>query len=525
VSVSATDRVDPTFGGRLIQHEDVSDKKAIEDLVDVVIIGSGAAGATAARVLTEAGLEVAIIEEGPYVPTEQLRSDMYSALKQVWRDMGFQVARGRAFSPILQGRCVGGTTAINGAIIHRMPESIHEHWCEEYGVRPWLSYGDLSRVWDQLDSELHVGQAPEPVRGLNNLLMEKGATATGARGNWVRRNVKDCQGSAHCAQGCPTASRQSMNVSYVPRSLEAGARLYATCRADKLLSKNGRAVGVRGRFRHPLTGERGAKLTVRARRAVIVAASAIQTPLFLQKNGIGRASGLVGQRLQGHPGTAVAGIFDRPVNMGFGATQGYETTHFWSDRMKLETVSMPPELAAARLPGFGHRLMERLGDFNNTTMWGVQIRARAHGSVRRGFGGTADIRFCNTSEDVATLKQGVLRLAEMQFAAGAREVSPGVHGLPETVKTMDEMARIRDLPDDPRLFHTIVAHLFGTAVMGLGPRSSVVAPTLEAHDVQGLYVLDSSVFPTNMGVNPQHTICAMAWLASERIAERRQAVA
>lgn len=513
------------FGAQLVQYADVRESQAVEDVVDVVIIGSGAAGATAARVLTEAGLDVAIIEEGPYIPTEQLRTDMYSSLKQVWRDMGFQVARGRAFSPILQGRCVGGTTAINGAIIHRMPEAIHEHWCDEYGVRPWLAYSDLTRVWDQLDRELHVGQAPVAVRGNNNLLMEKGVTATGARGNWVRRNVKDCRGSAHCAQGCPTESRQSMNVSYIPRSLRAGARLYAGCRADKLITRGDLATGVRGRFRHPLTGERGAKLTIRARRAVIVAASAIQTPLFLQKNGVGRRSGLVGQRLQGHPGTAVPAFFDTPVNMGFGATQGYETTEFWSERMKLETVSMPAELAAARFPGFGHRLMERLGNFNNATMWGVQIRARAQGSVRRGFGGTADIRFENTSEDVAVLKRGVYRLAEMQFAAGAREVSPGVHGLPETVRHMDEMAPIHALPDDPRLFHTIVAHLFGTAVMGVGPSSSVVAPTLETHDIQRLYVLDSSVFPTNMGVNPQHTICAIAWLASERIAERRQAVA
>jgi choline dehydrogenase-like flavoprotein len=41
-----------------------------------------------------------------------------------------------------------------------------------------------------------------------------------------------------------------------------------------------------------------------------------------------------------------------------------------------------------------------------------------------------------------------------------------------------------------------------------------------AHDLPGLYVTDSSVFPTNLGVNPQHSICAVSWLAAERIAER-----
>ena len=75
-----------------------------------------------------------LIEEGPHVPTGELRSDMYTAFKRFWRDMGFQVAEGRAFTPILQGSCVGGTTAINGAIIHRMPEAIHDAWRDEHGA-------------------------------------------------------------------------------------------------------------------------------------------------------------------------------------------------------------------------------------------------------------------------------------------------------------------------------------------------------------------------------------------------------
>jgi choline dehydrogenase-like flavoprotein len=56
--------------------------------------------------------------------------------------------------------------------------------------------------------------------------------------------------------------------------------------------------------------------------------------------------------------------------------------------------------------------------------------------------------------------------------------------------------------------------------MGPDPRSSVVGPTLEAHELPGLYVFDSSVFPGNIGVNPQHSIAAVSWLAAERLAAR-----
>jgi hypothetical protein len=258
---------------------------------------------------------------------------------------------------------------------------------------------------------------------------------------------------------------------------------------------------------------------VHARHAVILAASAIQSPLFLLDNRLGPRA-LVGRRLQTHPGTAVAGLFDEPVTQWFGATQGYESTQFWHERMKFETVGMPLELGAVRLPGFGARLVERLADYGRVAFFGVQIRARTHGRVRRDVFGHKAIDYDLGAEDVRTLKLGVRRLCELMLAAGARAVLPGVHGLLEQIRSMDELAPLEALPDDPRLFHCIAAHLFGTAVMGRSVREGVVAPDGALHGLQGLYVTDSSVFPSNLGVNPQHSICAFSWLAAENIAER-----
>jgi choline dehydrogenase-like flavoprotein len=311
-----------------------------------------------------------------------------------------------------------------------------------------------------------------------------------------------------------------MNVSYVPRAIQAGARVYATCKAERLLTNRGRARGITGYFKDPFSRRRGPALRVHARHAVLVAASAIQTPLFLLKNGVGRASKLVGRRLQTHPGTGVVGVFDTPVQMWFGATQAYESSHYLNERMKFETVGMPLEFAAARLPGIGPDLMRQLADFGQLAIWGVEVRARAHGRIRRGPFGGAAIFYDVTDEDVRTLKLGIKRLTEMMFAAGAREVLPGVHGLPERIRNASEIEQIFQLPDDPRLLHCIAAHLFGTATIGKTRSSAVVGPELETHDVGGLYVIDSSVFPTNIGVNPQHTICAVAWLAAERLAAR-----
>ena len=129
------------------------------------------------------------------------------------------------------------------------------------------------------------------------------------------------------------------------------------------------------------------------------------------------------------------------------------------------------------------------------------------------------VRYSPTAEDVATFKKGIRILCEMNFAAGAKQVLPGIHGLPEAIDNMDQLKPLDDLPDDPRLFHAIAAHLFGTAVMGNNPRTSVVGLDCQSHELEQLFVVDSSVFPTNLGVNPQHSISAMSWIASERIAD------
>ena len=158
-----------------------------------------------------------------------------------------------------------------------MPQAIHDQWCAERGVGGDLPYAALDRVWNQLDEELSVGPAPDAVFGQNNALMEQAVATLGWKGNRIRRNVKDCQGSAHCNQGCPTARRQSMNNSYVPRAIAQGARVYADCRAERLVIKNGRAAGVAGRF-----GARGAapgpSITVRARSSLGGLSSFPRTP-------------------------------------------------------------------------------------------------------------------------------------------------------------------------------------------------------------------------------------------------------
>lgn len=488
---------------------------------DFILIGSGPGGATVARVLSDAGFDLLMLEEGARVDDTPTRVDAWSAFRHHWRDQSLQVARGRAFWPILQGCAVGGTTPINGAIIHRIPEEIHAHWSKEERLDTGLSLHELTRIYDQLDHELHVRPVAEPIRGQNNLRFAQGVDALGWKNNIIRRNECGCQGSGRCTQVCPFGAKQSMDRTFLPHATAQGMRLYSHARAERILSSNGQASGVSGHFHDPLTRTRGRAFSFEARCGVIVCAGAVHTPVLLHNSGLKRATPLLGERFMGHPGTSILVRFEDEVGMFRGATQGHESTHFWNDGMKFEVVGVPPAVAAARLPGFGAALFDRLNDLPRTAHWGLQIRAKAQGRVRPGlFGGRPRIYYNFLPEDIQTMKRALDRLIRIAFASGATSVVPGVFGLPDEIYSVDALAALHDLPEDPRRFHGICAHLFGTASMGATAEQGVVNSKGESFALPGLFVADASILPTNMGVNPQHTICAFAWHIAEDLCDR-----
>jgi choline dehydrogenase-like flavoprotein len=106
-------------------------------------------------------------------------------------------------------------------------------------------------------------------------------------------------------------------------------------------------------------------------------------------------------------------------------------------------------------------------------------------------------------------RQGTYLVAKMHFAAGARAVIPGIHGAPYKIGP-DEVEALREAPLDPRRYVAILSHLFGGCVMGADPTRSVCDERGRVHGFEGLYVADASVIPSNLGVNPQHTIMALA---------------
>lgn len=493
--------------------------RAIELEADYVVVGSGAGGATAAVTLARAGAEVALIEAGPWRDPHDYPHSVVGAMRDMLKNWGSTFTLGRAFWPIVQASLVGGSTVVNSAICARTPGDVFARWQCERGV----GGGDMNlSVWtiqDELVAELHAEVVPEAALGGNDMLARKAARVLGVEGHTLRRYVDRCQGQGQCLQGCRAGNKQSLNLTFVPETLRRGGTLLSCAPASRVLWTGQRAVGVSGRFRHPQTRERGACFRVRARRGVLVAASVTESPLLLWRSGLRMPA--LGRFFHAHPGLPVLGVYDDVVDMSRGATQGWGSIQFReTPGFKLETLGVPLDMLAGRLSGGGPELMRRLGEYRHMAMWVLGCRAESTGRIRPGPFGKPVVRYTLDRPDLERVRTGLVTLARMHFAAGARAVMPQVFGLPYALAP-DELSQLEHAPLDPRAYVAILSHLFGGCVMGADPATSVCDAHGRVHGCEGLYISDASAIPTPLGVNPQHTIMALARLWAQELAERR----
>jgi len=500
--------------GKHVTFEGFS-QPVLEVDADFVVVGSGAGGAAAAVILARGGHRVVIVEAGPWRAPEDYPSTTYGAMRDLFADWGSLVTQSRALWPVVQASCVGGTTVINSAIVVRTPADCFERWEREYGID---GAALRERVWahqDRLERELSAEVVPPDARGLLNTLAMDAADALGFDSHYMVRYAKDCEGAGQCLQGCRKMRKQSTNLNYVPEVIERGGDVLSSAPVARVLFEGTRAVGVTGRFRDPATRRDGARYTVRARRGVLMGASATQTPVLLARSGL--KSRALGSLFRAHPGTGIFGVYADPVDQNVGATQGWASMAFRVEPgLKLETLAIPPEMVAGRLPGGGRELVRRFREYRNIAMWVTAVRAESAGTIKPGLLGGAVVRYQLDEADMRKFRKGLAMVARMHFAAGAREIIPGIYGLPYKLGP-DQVGLIDEGPLDPRCYIAILSHLFGGCPMSADPRQGVVDAGGKVHGTEGLYVVDASAIPTTLGVNPQHTIMALASVWAENL--------
>ncbi len=488
---------------------------------DVVVVGSGAGGMVAATVLAESGLRVIVLEEGKHVPANvHGRMRQSQSLRHLWREGGMSVAFGLGGAPavnVTAATGVGGSSLVTGGVCLRVPESVLDEWTGERGLEG-LSAKGLNPYYREVEEAVHVETVPVEMQSRSTELFGVGAAALGHPIRPLTRNTKGCKGCGRCNFGCPEQAKMSVDLSYLPRLLAAGGQLFSDCLVTRVLHRNGRAHGVRGRIRNGPHRAKGDRLEVRA-KVVLVACGGLHTPLLLKSSGLAPFGSQVGQNLTLHPGFRVFARFDETVRGWSGAMQSAYTDAFEHERFTLMSLFIPASVIAATMPGAGPAHHARARDMPHIAMFGAMIHDEGPGTVRRTPGREPLVTYRMSPRDQAAMRRGIRVLAETFFAAGAEEVYLPLLGMPAAFDA-DGLRRL-DLDRIPgSRFESGSQHPLGTCRLGTSAATSGVDPEGRLWDADNVYVADGSVLPTSLGVNPQLTIMAMATRIAVRLRER-----
>ncbi len=167
---------------------------------DVVIVGSGAGGATSAELLSAAGLRVLIVEEGPLRTSTDFKMQEPQAYAELYQEGMGRMSKDGAIT-IMQGRAVGGTTLINWTSSFRTPPETLKHWASEHAVSG-LDQARLQPWFERMEQRLGVAPWSMPANA-NNDTLKRGCEALGLSWAVIPRNVRGCMNLRLLRHGLP----------------------------------------------------------------------------------------------------------------------------------------------------------------------------------------------------------------------------------------------------------------------------------------------------------------------------------
>ena len=491
-----------------------------QDLVlkpDVCIVGSGPGGSMVAQRLARGGAKVVVLEEGGFWTKDEFDMQEATAFPRLYQDRGNRASADLSIS-VLQGRAVGGGTVINWTTSYRTPDDVLAFWRDREGSV--LTPEALRPHFEEVEQRLGIAKVDLEDTNPNNRAIYDGCKKLGWQVDTTRRNVRGCLRTGYCGMGCPVDAKQSATLTYLPDAIAKGAEVYADCRVTKIEWSGTRATAAIGALLHPGT-QQATGLTLRVEpRVIVVSGGALNSPALLLRSGLDQ--GPVGKMTWLHPVVAMGSFYKDRIEGFYGAPQSVASHHF-AHRSEgagffIEAAPVHPMLSAIAMPGFGAPLRERMEKLANVS---ATIALMIDGFGEGEEGGTVSLRpdggprldYPFGARQYECFRAGMKAIARLHLANGADEVHSFHTKSIRIVKEAD-LEAIDTAPLGPNLFGVFTAHQMGGCRMGADPSRAVVDPQLRHHLVKNLFVVDGSVFPTGLGVNPMESIYGVSsWAA------------
>ena len=524
---------------------------------DVVIVGSGVAGALIADRLAREGIKVAILEAGDEVDRAQAVETFQGALIKTPESaypLGPDVDHPVSYDPDHYYRqagpdkflstyvkVVGGTTwHWLGTAIRLSPGDFSLASSHGRGVDWPVGYDEIEPFYVKAEHELGVSGEPGspptatrsaafPMPAIPQTYLDKTfakalegtkyhVSATPQARNSVERDERpSCCGSASCIPVCPVQAKYDATV-HLDRAKSSGAQLHAAIVATFIeTGADGAIAAIRFTRRDGSTGRAVGKLFV-------VAAHAMETPRLLlnsmseaMPNGVANSSDQVGRNLMDHPTQLSWALSNQPVwpYRGPLSTSGIEN---------LGEGPFRKERGAFRI---------EIGNDGHSWPTGAPVTSAAE-LVKQGLRGDA----LNAAlRDVTSRHIRLASLVEQlpdpenRISLDASERDRYGVPLPKITYRLDDYVRaglaaateahgeIFAALGTTNVNHLPTAsgagHIIGTARMGNDAKNSVVDADLRSHDHKNMFIVGSAVFPTSATANPTLTIAALSLRAAE----------
>jgi len=548
---------------------------------DVVVVGSGAGGGTAVKVLTDRGLNVALLEAGPMLnPAKDFKehvlpyqvdhrgagehAELYFGRQQwgyfeapngYWNVPGepYTVAPGSDFK-WFRSRIIGGRTNHYGRISLRFSD--YDFQPEDGLSDPWpVTYDEMSPWYDKAEGFIGVTGTKEGLRTapdgnflppiaprVHEQLIQKACGKLNipcipSRMAMLTKPLNGraaCHYCGQCGRGCHTASAFSSSQAMIFPAMKTGRLTIVTgAMARELVTDSSGKVTAVSYVDKATRTEKQVRC-----RAVVVAASACESARLLLNSksarfpeGIANSSGVVGRNLTDTVGFSMSGYVPALAGMprhnsdGIGGMHVYVPWWLYEDKKKDFPRGYHIEIGG----GFG---MPQLGSFA-----GQCSRHEGYGKALKeairneygafvGFAGRGEMipnRDCYCEIDPERVDQWGIPVLRFHWKAQEHEILQVKH-MQETFESIIEtmggtVTSSRSEPDRAIAPGGVIIHEAGTVKMGKDARTSALNGYCQAHDVKNLFVCDAAPFVGNPDKNVTLSIVAFSWRASEYLAE------
>jgi len=489
---------------------------------EICVIGSGCGGATAARLLAEAGHEVVVLEEGrDLVGPERTQRDreMYD---QLYMDRGGRASHDLSIS-VLQGRVLGGGGVINTCDVIPIPEGVLHHWSTKYGLEDFAPE-QFKRFTDDALGDLSASRIPESLVNSANNKLRQGAEALGLRGEVMMHNRVGCRGLGTCMIGCPVHAKRNPRMVALPKAIEAGARIFTRARAVKIEKANQELKEVKVRTLDPGGYHEQGELRVRA-KIVIVAANAIASAQLLLRSGVGNSH--VGQNLMLQPQLSIIGIFGERIAAFDGVPQSYAVTEFeeednaefglWGYR--IEGIMGTPGIVSTMLPFSGVPGMENMTQYDRMAPSLLLAPDAPSGQVEVARDGRLTIHYEQRDNHRERLRHAVEMAAKVYLEAGAQEVLVPT-APPLVIRSTRDAKKAQQLTFAPATAPMISAHQQGTVRFAASERDGGADLNGQVYGTRDVYVFDSSGYPTSAASHTMTPIIASSRMLTTKLLTR-----